>query len=40
MTCLQAGDSQSKDWIIPHKTTIFKDIGVKDLSPEDRSASD
>ena len=38
--CLLVGNNQSKDWLIPHKTTTSQDEGVKDLSLKDESASD
>ena len=33
--CPQVGDNQSKDWLIPDKTTRSADQGVKGFSLED-----
>ncbi len=33
--CLRVGDNQSKDWLIPDKTTGSEDLGVKGFSLED-----
>ena len=38
--CLQVGDNQSKDWLIPDKTTISADIEVKGFSLEDEPMRD
>ena len=37
--CPLVGDNHWKRWLIPHKTTVSADTGVKDLSLEDESAS-
>ena len=36
--CLGVGDNQSKDWLIPHKTTGAAALGVKGFSFQDESA--
>ena len=36
--CLEEGDNQSKDWLIPHKTTGTEVLGVKGFSLQDESA--
>ena len=38
--CPLVGNNQPKGWLIPHKTTVSEDTGVKDLSLKDESASD
>ncbi len=38
--CLRVGDNQSKDWLIPDKTTGSADLGVKGFSLEDESMRD
>ena len=38
--CLQVGDNQPKDWLIPNKTTDPAGSGVKGFSLEDESMRD
>ncbi len=38
--CPRVGDNQSKDWLIPDKTTGSADLGVKGFSLEDESMRD
>ena len=38
--CPRVGDNQSKDWLIPDKTTRSADLGVKVFSLEDEPIRD
>ena len=40
ITCPLVGNNPPKGGLIPHKTTVSAETEVKDLSLEDRSASD